>query len=226
MVFIHEDPLFYEDWYYRREGLKKKYSPIEGSRTWNIDDAAVEELKYQAVISSDSDTNLIKRLCEAVLEMLDGYKGELGQYIQTISIEQPFQKLHNNMPLIGPVQTGNGITAPVMEYKRDGSWITFDATKWHIEDTYTPVVIFNNVQEPYNFPYDYNDTNYQGRVKYTAGLASNLSGLPADLRTAIYTMAHRKFDSREGAFPQSLVSAGNEVQSVIYKYKKTNDYYF
>ena len=220
--YIHEDPLFADEWALRREMDSRVWPPEEGSRTWDVDTAAEAELKASAGVSSDSETAVLRLKAETVLEGLDGYRGRLGQYLQHRLITQNFSRLLPELELIGPVASGGSIAAPVVSHRKgDAPWQVVDSGSWFLAETSSgPEIRQRGDFRDVDYGFDPYFREPQARVVYTAGMAADVSGLPADLRNAVYVMAHRQFDYRAGYLPAGLTAGGDAVSAVLSRYRR------
>ena len=217
----YDDPLFLEDWRLKTGRTTVVYRPVFGPRTWNIDTDALAELREHtstAVINADGtyDTDndaLIKMHCEAALDGLDGYSGQLGIVLQTRSVNQNYGRIAREMDLIGPVQFQPNSPYPGfnLEYRPNAQSTTWTSLTMNEDYTVSDEVhtwkIRLTEEGIRKTPY-YTEVDYSGiplaRLEYTAGMADNISGLPADLRLAIYTLARRSFDFRDDTMPTSM----------------------
>ena len=217
----YDDPLFLEDWRLKTGRTTVVYRPVFGPRTWDIDPQALAELREHtstAVLNSDGtydDANdtLIRLHCESALDGLDGYSGQLGVVLQTRTVNQNYGRIAREMDLIGPVQFQPNSPYPGfnLEYRANAQSTTWTALTMNEDYTVSDEVhtwkIRLTEQGIKKTPY-YTETDYAGaplaRLEYTAGMADNISGLPADLRLAIYTLARRSFDFRDDTMPTSM----------------------
>ena len=223
-----DDPLFAEDWLARSGRRPLVYRPQLGARTWDYgpNNEALDELKEHASVTDDDD-DLIRLHCEAALEGLDGFNGQLGVVLQDQSIVQEYSRLTSAMPLLGPVKTN---PAPGLEYRLQSgdAWTQIPSTEFKVVDEVSSWYIrLNEVGQRRVSAYSY--SNYGeplARVSYTAGMASNLYELPADLKIAIYTLARRSFDFRDDTMPTSMTGFSKGgflptgVASILARYTK------
>ena len=77
-------------------------TPVEGAREWVIDNAAAAELRRHCNIDAGDD-ELIAQFCRQALNSLDGYRGTLGIYLQSIAVVQSYSRKARALPVMGPV---------------------------------------------------------------------------------------------------------------------------
>ena len=229
-----DDPLFLEDWLARTGRRTNRFRPEFGARTWSFgaNNEAIAELKEHASVTDDDDA-LIRLHCEAALESLDGFNGQLGVVLQERTVMQRYSCLAHVMEAIGPIKD---TPAPVLEYRtsyKSTDWITLDTADYKVENESWSWVfrLTESGRQNVNIYSRYADyqlepTEALARVSYTAGMATDISGLPADLRVAIYTLARRSFDFRDDTMPTSMAGFSKGgflptgVASILARYTK------
>ena len=203
----YEDPLFYEDWAIKLGYKSERFIPRFGVRTWNIDQSALEALEAHCG-SKLAARPLVLQNCEAVLEALDSYRGQLGIVLQERTVTQEFGRLTKFMPVIGPISSNAAITISYRESPSD-TWVNLNDSPtdfYPIRDMHRACIHLtqsgiDKVSSP-NYQPDGNQP--LGRVQYTAGFGPNVSSIPSDLRVAIYTLTRRAYDYRDDFIPSSL----------------------
>ena len=225
----YEDPLFYEDWAVQLGYRSERYEPQFGARTWNIDQTALEELERHCA-TTDDDRDLVLQHCMSVLEALDSYRGQLGIVLQERAVTQEFGRLCRHMPVLGPISTNASITVSYRESPSD-NWVDLVGSPsdfYVVRDMHNSCVNLTQSGIDKATAPNYNPDGRQalGRVQYTAGFGPNVSSIPADLRSAIYTLVRRMYDYRDDLVPNSLfgIKSGGfmpaGVASVIARYQR------
>ena len=203
----YEDPLFFEEWAIRLGYKSERYEPRFGVRTWDIDQQALAALEAHCG-SKLAARPLVLQNCEAVLEALDSYRGQLGIVLQERTVTQEFGRLCRHMPVLGPISANASITVSYRESPTD-SWIDLIGSPsdfYVVRDMHNACVNLTQSGIDKATAPNYNPDGRQplGRVQYTAGFGPNVSSIPADLRTAIYTLTRRAYDYRDDFIPSSL----------------------
>ena len=223
-----DDPLFAEDWLARTGRRANYFRPEFGARTWSYgaSNEALDELKEHASVTDDDDA-LIRLHCEAALESLDGFNGQLGVVIQDRTVMQRYGCLAQIMPAIGPIKD---TPTPVIEYRTSATstdWIALDASDFRVEnESWSWVFRLTEAGSQKLNAYSTAPGEALARASYTAGMATDISGLPADLRVAIYTLARRSFDFRDDTMPTSMAGftkggfLPTGVASILARYTK------
>lgn len=221
-----DDPLFDEEWAARRGVGRSSFPPTYGARSWDIPADALAELKAHASIDGTSQDAQIKLYAEAALDRLDGHAGELYQVLQTRTVTQPFLRPQRVYPLIGPVAPSSQVTVQWRADSTESSpWQTLGAglhtlrtlpggPECHVTQAGMDAIAI--AEDEYIAPLV--------RLQYTAGMAGDVSGLPADLRVAIYTLARQAYDFRDDTLPGMLSSVPAGVRATIGRYRKDWDF--
>lgn len=219
-----DDPLFADEWAARRGVGRPHFPPEYGARTWDIDAAALAELKAHASIDGTAQDDQIKQYCRAALDRLDGHAGELYQILQTRTVRQYFMRAQRVMPIIGPVVPSSVVTVEYCPSSPE-AWETIDGNGHVVRNTAGgPEVIlreagFNEIEiEATEF------VDPHVRVNYTAGMGANLSALPDDLRVAIYAIARQYYDYRDDTLPGMLSHLPAGVSATIARYRRNWDF--
>ena len=152
--------------------------------------------------------SLVRQHCEAVLEGLDSYRGQLGIVLQERTVTQEFGRLCSHMPVLGPISSNAPTTVSYRESPND-SWIDLVGSP---ADFYVVRGLHNacinltrsGTDKVSSVNYEPDGRQPLGRVVYTAGFGSNVSSIPADLRNAIYTLTRRMFEYKDDLVPNSL----------------------
>ena len=228
-MYRYENPLFFEEWAIRLGYKSERYEPEFGARTWEIDQTALAELEEHCDTTQE-DRSLVRQHCEAVLEGLDSYRGQLGIVLQERAVTQEFGRLCSHMPVLGPISSNAQTTVSYRESPND-SWtdlVGSPADFYVVRGLHNACVNLtrSGIDKVSSVDYDPDGRQALGRVQYTAGFGPNVSSIPADLRNAIYTLTRRMFEYKDDLVPNSLfgVKSGGFLPagaaSVIARYQR------
>ena len=186
--------------------------PLLEQHDWSISDDVIDELEMHCGTRLAARPLVLQNF-RAALEEFHGYSGRLNRALIDTSITQDFSEISSrNIHL-----WGGDVSNVSINFRDDGD-LNAPLPSSEFTTNRRNIVLSSNGFSRIRDAIEVNSGIPQIRVQYTAGIAEDIDSLPSDLRTALYTIARKRYDYRDDYIPRNLYSSVG-TKRVIKKYR-------